>query len=252
VATALVPIMWAYDGWADVTYMSGEVKDPGRTLPRALIMGTLLIILIYISINAAYLYMVPIQEMAGQRLIAATAAERIPVLGAIAAPTIAIVVLVSTFSSVIGSMMSSPRIFFAMADRGLFFKGIARVSPRFQSPSAAIFLATSLGVVYVLFNDFQQLADRFVLGIWPFYIMAVIGMIRLRRTQPGLERPYRALGYPVVPVVFLLASTAMVVNALLTDPVNTGLTFGIILLGIPIYYLWGRRQAVRPSDHPTV
>ena len=243
VASALVPIMWAYDGWADLTYMSGEVKDPRRTLPRALILGTLLIILIYVSINAAYLYMVPIQEMAGQRLIAATAAERIPVLGAIAAPAIAVVVLISTFSSVIGSMMSSPRIFFAMADRGLFFQGIARVSPRFQSPSAAIFLATTLGVVYVLFNDFQQLADRFVLGIWPFYIMAVIGMIRLRRTQPDLERPYRALGYPVVPVVFLLASTAMVVNALLTDPVNTGLTFGIILLGIPIYYAWTRRRS---------
>ena len=242
VATALVPIMWAYDGWADVTYMSGEVKDPGRTLPRTLILGTLLIILIYISVNAAYLYMVPISEMAGQRLIAATAAERIPVLGAIAAPAIAVVVLISTFSSVIGSMMSSPRIFFAMADRGLFFKGIARVSPRFQSPSAAIFLATSLGVVYVLFSNFQQLADRFVLGIWPFYIMAVIGMIRLRRTQPDLERPYRALGYPVVPVVFLLASTAMVINALLTDPLNTGLTFGIILLGVPIYYAWGRRK----------
>jgi APA family basic amino acid/polyamine antiporter len=243
VATALVPIMWAYDGWADLTYMSGEVKDPHRTLPRALIIGTLLIILIYVSINAAYLYMVPIQEMAGQRLIASTAAERIPVLGAIAAPAIAVVVLISTFSSVIGSMMSSPRIFFAMADRGLFFKGVARVSPRFQSPSVAIFLATTLGVVYVLFNDFQQLADRFVLGIWPFYIMAVIGMIRLRRTQPDLERPYRALGYPVVPVIFLLASTAMVVNALLTDPVNTGLTFAIILIGIPIYFAWGRRTA---------
>jgi APA family basic amino acid/polyamine antiporter len=241
VASALVPIMWAYDGWADITYMSGEVKDPGRTLPRTLILGTLLIILIYISINAAYLYMVPIQEMAGQRLIAATAAERIPVLGRIAAPAIALVVLLSTFSSVIGSMMSSPRIFFAMADRGLFFKGIARVSPRFKSPSAAIFLATTLGVVYVLVNDFQQLADRFVLGIWPFYILAVIAMIRLRKTQPDRPRPYRALGYPVVPIIFLLASTAMVVNALITDPVNTGLTFGIILLGIPIYLVWGRK-----------
>jgi len=241
VASALVLIMWAYDGWADITYMSGEVKDPGRTLPRALILGTLMIILIYISINAAYLYMVPIQEMAGQPLIAATAAGRIPLLGHIAAPAIAVVVLISTFSSVIGSMMSSPRIFFAMADRGLFFKGIARVSPRFQSPSAAIFLATTLGVVYVLVNDFQQLADRFVLGIWPFYILAVVGMIRLRKTQPDTPRPYRALGYPVVPVIFLLASTAMVVNALLTDPVNTGLTFGIILLGIPIYYAWGRK-----------
>jgi len=152
-------------------------------------------------------------------------------------------VLISTFSSVIGSMMSSPRIFFAMADRGLFFKGIAKVSPRFQSPAPAIWLATSLGVVYVLFNDFQQLADRFVLGIWPFYILAVAGIFRLRRTKPDVPRPYRVIGYPIVPVIFLLASTAMVINALLTDPVNTGITFGIILLGIPIYYIWQWRKA---------
>jgi len=245
IATAMVPIMWAYDGWADLTYMAGEVKDPGRTVPRALILGTLLIILIYVSINAAYLYMVPLQEMAGQPLIAATAAERIPLIGAIAAPAIAIVVMLSTFSSVTGSMMSSPRIFFAMADRGLFFKGIARISPRFKSPSAAIWLSTALGVVYVLFNDFQQLADKFVLGIWPFYILAVAGIFRLRRIRPDAERPYRALGYPVVPIVFLLAATGMVLNALVTDPLNTGITFGIILLGIPVYYVWGRRAASR-------
>lgn len=243
IATAMVPIMWAYDGWADLTYMAGEVKDPVRTVPRALILGTVLIILIYVSINAAYLYMVPLHEMAGQRLIAATAAERIPVLGGVAAPAIAVVVMLSTFSSVIGSMMSSPRIFFAMADRGLFFQGIARVSPRFESPSAAIWLATGLGVVYVLFNDFQQLADKFVLGIWPFYILAVAGIFRLRRTRPDVERPYRALGYPVVPLVFLLAATFMVLNALVTDPVNTGITFAIILAGIPVYYVWGKRGA---------
>lgn len=245
VASAMVPIMWAYDGWADITYMSGEVKNPGRTVPRALVLGTLLIILVYISINAAYLYMVPLPEMVGQRLIASTAAERIPVLGALAAPIIAAVVMLSTFSSVTGSLMTGPRIFFAMADRGLFFKGIARVSPRFQSPSAAIWLATTLGVVYVLFNDFQQLADKFVLGIWPFYILAVAGIFRLRRIRPDADRPYKAFGYPVVPIIFLLASTGMVLNALVTDPVATGITFGIILLGIPVYYAWGRRGVSR-------
>ena len=125
-----------------------------------------------------------------------------------------------------------------MADRGLFFQWIARVSPRYQSPSAAIWLAVALGVTYVLFNDFQQLADKFVLGIWPFYIMAVAGIFRLRKRLPDAERPYRALGYPVIPVLFLLAATGMVLNALITDPVNTGITFGIILAGIPVYYVW--------------
>jgi APA family basic amino acid/polyamine antiporter len=242
--TAIVPIMWAYDGWADLTYMSGEVKDPNRTLPRALIIGTLLIIVIYLSVNAAYLYLVPIGEMAGQPLIASTAANRIPLLGGAGGAMIAAVVMLSTFSSVNGSMMTSPRIFFAMADRGLFFKGIARVSPRFQSPSAAIWLATGLGVTYVLFNNFQQLADKFVLGIWPFYIVAVVGVFLLRRRLPDAARPYRAFGYPVVPALFLVAATFMVINALVTDPVNTGITFAIILAGVPVYLLRGGRKAI--------
>jgi amino acid transporter len=157
---------------------------------------------------------------------------------------IAAVVMLSTFSSVNGSMMGAPRIFFAMADRGLFFKGIARVSPRFQSPSAAIWLAAALGVGYVLFNDFQQLADKFVLGIWPFYIVAVWGAFRLRRLRPAVDRPYRMIGYPLVPGLFLVAATGMVVNALVTDPVNTGITFAIILAGIPAYFYWFRHRAV--------
>ena len=137
--------------------------------------------------------------------------------------------MVSCFGALNGSMMTGPRIFFAMADRGLFFRVIARVSPRFQSPSVAIWLATALGVVYVLLNDFQQLADKFILGIWPFYALAVAAVFVLRRTRPDMPRPYRTWGYPVVPILFLLASVAMVVNALWTDPVNTGVTFGIIL-----------------------
>src|SRR5206468_10233885 len=153
---------------------------------------------------------------------------------------ISAVVMISTFSSTNATMLASPRIFFGMADRGLFFKGIARVSPRFQSPSTAIFLATGLGVVYVLLNDFQQLADKFVLGIWPFYALAVAAVFILRRTRPELPRPYRTWGYPVVPILFLLASVGMVLNALWTDPINTGITFGIILVGMPLYFAWAR------------
>jgi APA family basic amino acid/polyamine antiporter len=99
-------------------------------------------------------------------------------------------------------------------------------------------LATALGVVYVLLNDFQQLADKFILGIWPFYALAVAAVFVLRRTRPDLERPYRTWGYPVVPILFLLASVGMVVNALVTDPVNTGITLGIIVVGVPVYYAW--------------
>jgi amino acid transporter len=151
---------------------------------------------------------------------------------------VAAMVMLSAFGGLLGSMMTGPRIFFAMADRGLFFQGIARVSPKYKSPSVAIWLATGLGVVYVLLNDFQELANKFILGIWPFYALAVAAVFILRKRRPEIERPYRAWGYPVVPALFLLASVAMVLNALWTDPVNTGITFGIILAGIPGYGLW--------------
>jgi amino acid transporter len=178
----------------------------------------------------------PLPQIAGSKLIAATAAARIPLFGGLGAAIVAGVVMVSTFSGLNGSMMTGPRIFFAMADRGLFFSSVARVSPRYQSPSVAIWLATALGVVYVLFNDFAQLADKFILGIWPFYALAVAGVFALRRKRPELERPYRAWGYPVVPGLFLVA------NALVTDPVNTGVTLGIIASGIPAYFLWVLRR----------
>jgi basic amino acid/polyamine antiporter, APA family len=238
IATALIAIMWTYDGWADLSFVGGEVKNPGRTLPMALILGTLGILLIYLLLNIAYVYLVPLSDMARSPLIAATAAERIPLLGRAAGAVVSAVVMISCFGSLHGSMLAGPRIFFAMADRGLFFQSIARVSPRFQSPSVAIWLATGLGVVYVLLNDFQQLADKFILGIWPFYALAVGAVFVLRRARPDLLRPYRTWGYPVVPLLFLLASVGMVVNALWTDPVNTGITFGIILAGVPAYFAW--------------
>ena len=237
-ATALISVMWTYDGWADLSFMGGEVKNPQRTLPLALVLGTLCVMLVYLLLNIGFIYVLPLQEMAHSKLIAASAAERIPLFQGFGAAIVAALVLVSTFSGLNGSMMTGPRIFFAMADRGLFFSAVARVSPRFRSPSVAIWLATALGVVYVLQNDFAQLADKFVLGIWPFYALAVAGVFVLRRKRPELPRPYRVAGYPYVPALFLLASLGMVVNALITDPVNTGITLGVIAAGAPVYYVW--------------
>jgi amino acid transporter len=249
--TALISIMWTYDGWADLSFMGGEVKDPGRTLPLALIFGTASIVVVYLLLNFAYIYLVPLGDMAKSPLIAATAADRITVFAGAGGAVISGVVMVSCLGALNGSMMTGPRVFFAMADRGLFFRSIARVSPRYQSPSVAIWFATALGVVYVLFNDFQQLADKFILGIWPFYALAVAAVFVLRRTRPDLERPYRTWGYPVVPLLFLLASVGMVLNALWTDPVNTGITFGIILAGVPVYLIW-RAKGGAPGEVATV
>jgi APA family basic amino acid/polyamine antiporter len=237
-ATALISVMWTYDGWADLGFMGGEVKNPQRTLPLALIFGTACVMLVYLVVNLGFMYVLTLPEMAGSHLIAASVAEHIPFFGGIGAAVISAVVLLSTFSGLNGTMMTGPRIFFAMAERGLFFRGVARVSPRFQSPSVAIWLATALGVLYVLVNNFAQLADMFVLGIWPFYALAVVGVFVLRRKRPDLPRPYRAWGYPTVPLLFLAASLGMVANALWTDPWKTGITLLIILAGVPVFYLW--------------
>ena len=236
--TALVPVMWTYDGWSNLSFVGGEVKDPARNLPRALIAGVVAIVLIYLTVNAAYLYLLPAAEMAGAERVAAEAAKRIPFFGGAGAAIVSGVVMVSCFGSVNGSILTGPRIFFGMAEQKLFFPAVARVSPRYQTPSVAIGLTTLLGVAYVLQNDFAALADRFVLGSWPFYGLAVAGVFVLRRRRPDLVRPYRTLGYPVVPALFLLASVGMVANAVVTHPRENVATFGIILAGLPAYGLW--------------
>jgi basic amino acid/polyamine antiporter, APA family len=243
IATALIPVMWTYDGWADLSMLGGEVSNPRRTLPLALILGAACVMVVYLVVNLGFIYAVPLHEMAGSKLIAATVAGRIPLLAGAGTALIVGVVLIATFSGLNGSLLVGSRIFFAMADRGLLFRAVARISPRFKSPSTAIGLTTALGVVYVLENDFAQLADKFILGIWPFYALAVAGVFVLRRRQPDLPRPYRVWGYPIVPGLFLLASVGLVLNALLTDPRNTGVTLLIILAGIPVYWVRGRLMA---------
>jgi APA family basic amino acid/polyamine antiporter len=243
-ATALIPIMWTYDGWGDSTFVAGEVREPNRILPRAIVTGAALLTAIYLLVNVAYLHLLTPAEMAGSRLIAATAADRIPLLGGRGGAIVAAMVVLSTFSALHASMMTGPRVFFALADRGLFFQPVARVSPRFGTPSVAIGCATTLGVAFVLASDFRELADRFILGTWPFYALAVVAVFVLRRKQPMLARPYRTWGYPLVPVIFLCASAWLIANALITDPVNTSITFGVILAGIPVFWLWLRHKRV--------
>jgi len=238
-ATALIPVMWTYDGWADAAFVAGEVSNPQRNLPLALIAGALSVIVAYLVVNVGFLYALTPQTMADSKLVASTVAARIPLLGSAGAAVVAAAVVISAFSGLNASMLAGSRIFYAMADRGLFFRAAARVSPRFDSPSVAIWLATALGGAYVLENDFAQLADKFILGIWPFYALTVAAVFVLRARRPELPRPYRVWGYPIVPAVFLLGSVYMVLNALITDPRNTGITFAIILAGVPVFWLWG-------------
>ena len=231
---ALVSVLWAYDGWGDLSFVGGEVKDPERNLPRALMIGTGAVIAIYLLVNAAYLYLIPIGQMGRSPLVAADAAQLL--VGRAGVGLVAIVVMVSTFSTLLGSILTSPRIFFALADDGLFFRGIARVHPRFRTPSAAIVMTACLGVGFVLLQSFEELADQFVVAIFPFYALAAAAVFVLRRRQPDRPRPVRVLGYPVVPLLFVVASLLILGNALREHPGATGLAFGGILLGLPVYF----------------
>jgi basic amino acid/polyamine antiporter, APA family len=238
---ALIAVMWAYDGWADLTFVAGEVRDPARTLPRALLGGTAAIVVIYLVVNAAYLYVLPVAEMAGRPLVAADAARKI--FGEAGAAVVAAMVMTSAFGALNGAMMTGPRVFFAMAEDGLFFRPIAAVHPVYRTPWAAIALAALLGIGYVSIRTFEQLADAFILGIWPFYALAVGAVFLLRRRRSELPRPYRTVGYPVVPLVFLAASVLMLLNAAVEQPVSTLTGFAIILLGVPVFVVWQRFRA---------
>ena len=237
---ALVSILWAYDGWADLSFASGEVKDPQRNLPRAIILGTLAIIVIYLLTNVAYLYVNPIDAVARSPLVAAD--TMLAVFGRGGVVMVSVFVMISSFSSLNGSMLASPRIFFAMADDRLFFPALARVHPRYKTPHVAIALAATLGMALVLSRRFEALTDTFVLAIWPFYAVGVAAIYPLRARRPDLPRPYRAIGYPLVPAVFVIAVAAFVINALIQDPISTGITFALIAVGAPVYYvLFARR-----------
>jgi amino acid transporter len=233
---ALISVMWAYDGFADLTFASGEVRDPQRNLPRAIVFGTIAIIAIYLASNVAYLYVSPIDRLKSSRLIAADTMSAL--FGQGGAAFVSVIVMISTFGSLMGSMVASPRIFFAMADDKLLFNPIAAVHPTWRTPWAAITLATVLGVGMVMTQTFEQLTDTFVLAMWPFYAFSVAAIYRLRRSHPHLQRPYKVVGYPFVPAVFIAAAVYLVVNALITDPKWTSITFAVVLAGLPVYYVW--------------
>ena len=233
---ALVSVLWAFDGWADLSFVAGEVKDPRRNLPRAIIIGVLAVIAIYILANLAYLAVRPVGEIRTSPLVAADVAQRL--IGAPGVVFVAITVMLSTFGTLNATLLTAPRIFFAMADDGLFFRKVASVHPRFGTPYVSILLTTVLGVMFVLLRTVEQLADTFVTAIVPFYALAVGAVFVLRR-RTGYDPPFRTPLYPLVPALFILATLFLLGNAILDPSSRWGTlgVLGVIVLGIPVYYL---------------
>jgi amino acid transporter len=238
---ALVTTLWAYEGVTSFCALSGEVRDPGRNLPHALILGVLAVIVLYLLVNAAYAYALSFDEMKSSPLVAADAVAR--AAGGVAASLVAGLVVLSTFGAIAALALADPRVFYAMSKEGLFFEAIGRVHPRFQTPYVAVTVAGTLACIWVSFRNFEELANTFVLGVWPFHALAVLGVIRLRRTRPDAARPYRTLGYPLVPIIFLVAALWLLTNSLIQQPKVSLLNVAITLAGVPVYFIWRRRRA---------
>ena len=236
VGLALVSALWAYNGFHDMVCVAGEVRNPGRVLPRALVAGTLVVIAVYLAANAAYLYVMPFDALRESPLVASDTMVR--VVGDWGAAAVAAMVMISTFGALSSFALAMPRIFFAMAGSGLLFPALGRVHPRFRTPHVAVATYTVASVAFVWSHTFEQLAQAFILGTWPFLALAVAGVLVLRRTRPGLARPYLTPWYPAVPLIFVAATLWIVGSALVARPLTALAGIGFTLLGVPVYLVW--------------
>ena len=233
---ALVSVLWAYDGWADVSYVAGEVTEPRKNLPRAIIGGTVAVMVIYVLANIGYMAVLPIEEIRTSRLVAADVAEKI--IGRPGVIMVSTTVMISTFGTLSAVLLTSPRVLFAMADDGMLFAPIAKIHPKYQTPYIAIGLVAFLGLVFVLLLRFEKLADTFVIAMIPFYALGVGAVYRLRR-RPGYSPSFRTPGYPVVPALFIASVAYLLLNALMDPGSRTWALgiFAVLLAGIPVYHL---------------
>ncbi len=233
---ALVASLWAYKGWELVTFVAGEVKNPQRNLPIGLVLGTATIVVLYLGANLAYLWVLPIEAIASSKRIAADAMQA--GVGGSAATIIAGIVLVSITGAMNGNILTAPRLFFAMAKDGLFFERVATVHPRFVTPHISIISMCAWAAVLAISGTFEQLAAYVVFGVWIFMGLVGIAVIVLRHKDPDRPRPYKTWGYPVTPVLFVLAALFISVNSLIAQFWNAAAGLGLIALGIPAFIIW--------------
>jgi APA family basic amino acid/polyamine antiporter len=235
---ALVAALWAYDGWNNVSMVSSEIRNPERNLPRALIIGTLVVIAIYLLTNLAYFYVLPAADVARSDRVAAEMMRRI--LGEGGAAAVSIAAMISIFAALNGSLLSGARVPYAMAADGLFLRAIARVHPVHHTPSVSILALSAWSAVLVLSGRFDQLFTYVIFASWILYGMATASVIVLRRKRPEMPRPYRTTGYPAVPVLFVFAAACILVSTLRNSPRESLLGLAIIGAGIPFYFYWKR------------
>jgi APA family basic amino acid/polyamine antiporter len=241
IVPVMAAIMWTYDGWSDVGSIAGEVEDAERTLPRVFIIGTLAVIALYVLANAVYLWHLPLADMRQTETVAPLLLTRLVGKAGMAAVTV--LIILSTLGSSHASIMTGARVTFAQARDGLLFRFLGRVNPRFQTPAVSLWMQLVLSCAMVLvLRDFQSLADSFIFTIWIFYGLAAVSVfiLRARMNPPSAGRPFSVPGYPYVPAIFVLASIVMTVLAIMDDWKTNCTWLGILVAGVPVYFLWRR------------
>jgi basic amino acid/polyamine antiporter, APA family len=239
-ALAMVGVLWSYGGWQHASFAAAEAKDPRRSVPFAMITGSVIVVAVYLLVNAALLLLLPVSEIAASGRVAADAMES--VLGPAGGRIIAAAIFVSTFGTAGIYTLTAPRIYFAMARDGVFFRKVAEVHPRYGTPALAIILQSCWAALCILFwGTFENLISYVVFTDWIFFALAAAAVFVLRKRRPDAERPYRTLGYPLTPIFFIAISVWFVLNTLILKPGEAWAGIAFLALGVPVFYFWKRR-----------
>jgi basic amino acid/polyamine antiporter, APA family len=247
VLAALVPVMWAYNGFQCLGYLGAEIRNPAKNIPLALICGVFVVGTLYILVDAAYFHVLPFSRVASSEHVASDAVQVL--FGRTGAVWLTIAMGVSALASLHAVIMSESRVPYAMSRAGLFFGFAGRVQPRFRSPEGALLLVGVLGALIALTGTFEELYSLYIFAVWIFLALGVLALIRLRALEPDLPRPYRAWGYPWTPLLFLIAALALTVNLWLEQPVRSSIGLLVILAGVPCYYAWAGQVRRLDSAH---
>jgi APA family basic amino acid/polyamine antiporter len=245
-AGAIVGAFFSFGGWWDLNKLAGEVRDPQRTLPRALIYGVTTLTAVYILTSAAFMYLVPLEQVTSAETFAAQAGEVL--FGRLGGQVLSGIVVVTVLGSLAAVVLSAPRVYFAMARDGLFLPAVASLNPRFQTPARAVGIQATLATLLVLVATFNDILSYFVFVAVLFLGLTVAGLLVLRhKTSEGIV--YRTPGYPLTPIIFLLLTALLLFLLGGHDPKKAVLGVGVVALGLPVYYLFYRGREVSNTTH---
>jgi APA family basic amino acid/polyamine antiporter len=248
IGLAMIGVLWAYEGWQYVTFSAGETRDPQRAFPRGIVIGTALLVAIYLLANLGYIAALGVEGAARSDRIAADAVGAR--FGAAAARAITVLILVSMFSAANGITLTVPRLYFSMARDRVFFAKLAEVHPRFGTPALAIVASSAWAMLLAVTGTFEQLLTYVVFVGWIFYALGALAIFSYRRREPAATRPFSVPGYPITPILFCASASAIVLNTLVAQPRRALLGLGMVALGVPAFYVWrsrGRRLTRQES-----